>query len=82
MCKSLEEMVDSGKTRQQELAKEVAALGADLTQAREQIASQEFILVEKDLNLTNKDNELAIWVVEITQKQQELDWESKERDKA
>lgn len=35
MCKILEETAEAGKTRQQELAEEVAALSADLTQARE-----------------------------------------------
>lgn len=45
MYKSLEETTEVGKARQQELAEEVATLGADLIQAREQIASKDFILI-------------------------------------
>lgn len=66
LCKSLEETAESGKTRQQELEGEMAALAGDWTQAHEQIASQEFVLAEKELDLANKENELASWAAEAT----------------
>lgn len=66
MYKSLEKTADAGKVRQQELAKKVAALRADLTQAREQIVSKVFILTEKEADLANKKRELAARATEIT----------------
>lgn len=69
MCKNLEETTESGKARQQELGEEVLALSADLTQAREQIASQEFGLAKKDLDLANKEKELVSWASEATRMQ-------------
>lgn len=60
----------------------MAALGDDLSQAREQIASKDFILTEKEGDLANKERELAAWVAKIMRKQEELDWELGERAKA
>lgn len=82
MCKSTEEMAEAGKARHQGLAEEVAALGAELSQSREQVASKDFILTEKEADLANKENELAVRATEITRKHEELDWERKERPKA
>lgn len=82
MCKILEETAESGKARQQELAEEVASLSADVTQALKQVASQEFVLAEKELDLANKDKELASWAAEATRMQEELEWEREERGKA
>lgn len=67
---------------QQELAKEMTAITADLTQAREHIVSQEFMLAEKNLGFANKDKELASWTTEATQIQREIEWEHEERGKA
>lgn len=82
MYKSLEDKAESGKVRQQELVAEVASLSADLTQARKQVASQEFVLTEKDVELAGKDKELAIWADEATRIQRELEWERVKRSKA
>lgn len=66
MCKSTEENVEAGKARQQELAEEVSALGAELSQAWEQLASKDFILTEKEADLANKEKELAVRAAKIT----------------
>lgn len=68
MCKSMEETAETEKARQQELAEEVLALGAELRQAREQIASKGFFLTEKKTELANKERELAARMAEITRK--------------
>lgn len=82
MCKSAEDTPESGKARQQELTEEVSALGVELSQAREQVASKDFILTEKEADLANKERELAIRAAEIAWKQEELNWERRERAKA
>lgn len=79
MCKSAEETAESRKIRQQELADEVEALTADLSQVREQLASQEYVLGEKDEELVAKDSELTSWAAEATQMQQEIEWEREEK---
>lgn len=70
MCKSAEETAEAGKARQQELAEEVSALGAELSQAREQVASMDFLLTEKEVDVANKEKELAVRAAEITRKQE------------
>lgn len=44
-----------------------------MSQAREQVASKDFILTEIEADLANKEKELAAWAMELTQKQEELD---------
>lgn len=66
ICKSVEETAETGKDRQQELAKEVAALGAKLSQTRDQLASKNFIVPEKEADLANKEKELTVQEAEIT----------------
>lgn len=60
----------------------MAALGAELSQSREQVASKNFILTKKEVDLANKEKELAVRVAKITPKQEEFDWEHKEYTKA
>lgn len=47
MCKSAEKTAEAGKAKQQEIEEEVAILGVELGQLREQLASKDFILIEK-----------------------------------
>lgn len=68
MCKSTEETAEAEEARQQELAEEVSALGAKLSQAREQISSKGFVLIENETDLDNKERELVARVAEITRK--------------
>lgn len=82
MCKSAEETAEARKARQQEMAEEVAALGVELGQLREQLASKDFVLTEKETDIANKEKDLAVRATKITRKQEELDWERGERAKA
>lgn len=81
-CKSAEEAAEVGKTTQRELTAEVAALKADLTQAQEQGASQEYVISEKEMELAAKDDELTSWAAEAAQMQREIEWERGEKEKA
>lgn len=47
----------------------MSVLDTKLGQARKQIASKDFILTEKEVDLANKERELEAWAAEITQKQ-------------
>lgn len=80
--KGLEETAEAGKAKQEELGGEVSALRAELAQAREQLASKDYILTVKEADLANKDKELSVRAAELTRKQEELDWERGERAKA
>lgn len=51
---------------------EVSILGAELSQAREQVPSKDFILTEKEADLANKKKELAVRAVVITQSRKSL----------
>lgn len=53
-----------------------------MSQAREKLVSKYFILTEIEADLANKEKELAARVMELTRKQEELDWEPGERTKA
>lgn len=68
MCKSAKKTTEAWKAKQQKLAEEVSALGVELSQAREQVATKDFLLTEKEMGVANKEKELAVRVAEITQK--------------
>lgn len=58
--KHMKETNEMGKSKQEELGEEVAALKAELAQLLDQLASKEYVLTLNETDLANKEKELTV----------------------
>lgn len=55
----MKDTAEMGKGKQEESGGEIIALKAELAQAQEKLTSKEYILIMKEADLANEENELA-----------------------